>query len=87
MKQPTFQPAIGRTPGPAGRPEHAALAAGLKHCLCPFDAYAQGSVPHTPCREEQDRQTVDNFYYDIACMMRASNGPQSQARCACWVPR
>ncbi|WP_027801748.1 SDR family oxidoreductase [Paraburkholderia dilworthii] len=50
--------------GPAGTLEHAALVTGLKHYLGPFEAYAQGSVPLTPFREEQGRQPVDNFYYE-----------------------
>jgi len=50
--------------GPSGTLEHAALVTGLKHYLGPFEAYAQGTVPLTPFREEQGRQPVDNFYYE-----------------------
>jgi nucleoside-diphosphate-sugar epimerase len=50
--------------GPFGTLRHAALVTGLKHYLGPFEAYAQGSVPLTPFREEQGRQPVDNFYYE-----------------------
>ncbi|SAL78919.1 SDR family oxidoreductase [Caballeronia telluris] len=50
--------------GPTGSLSHAALVTGLKHYLGPFEAYAQGSVPTTPFREEQGRQPVDNFYYE-----------------------
>jgi nucleoside-diphosphate-sugar epimerase len=50
--------------GPSGHLKHAALVTGLKHYLGPFEAYAQGSVPLTPFREEQGRQPVDNFYYE-----------------------
>ncbi|SAL88223.1 NAD-dependent epimerase/dehydratase [Caballeronia arvi] len=50
--------------GPTGALSHAALVTGLKHYLGPFEAYAQGSVPTTPFREEQSRQPVDNFYYE-----------------------
>ncbi|MDR5815918.1 MULTISPECIES: SDR family oxidoreductase [unclassified Caballeronia] len=50
--------------GPGGALSHAALVTGLKHYLGPFEAYAQGSVPTTPFREEQGRQPVDNFYYE-----------------------
>ncbi|SAL29823.1 NAD-dependent epimerase/dehydratase [Caballeronia turbans] len=50
--------------GPTGALSHAALVTGLKHYLGPFEAYAQGSVPTTPFREEQGRQPVDNFYYE-----------------------
>ncbi|MPW19231.1 NAD(P)H-binding protein [Paraburkholderia sp. CNPSo 3157] len=50
--------------GPSGALQHAALVTGLKHYLGPFEAYAQGSVPLTPFREEQGRQPVDNFYYE-----------------------
>jgi nucleoside-diphosphate-sugar epimerase len=49
---------------PAGAIRHAALVTGLKHYLGPFEAYAKGSVPMTPFREEQGRQPVDNFYYE-----------------------
>jgi nucleoside-diphosphate-sugar epimerase len=44
--------------------EHVALVTGLKHYLGPFEAYATGTVPQTPFREEQGRQKVDNFYYE-----------------------
>jgi nucleoside-diphosphate-sugar epimerase len=50
--------------GPSGAIQHAALVTGLKHYLGPFEAYAKGSVPVTPFREEQGRQPVDNFYYE-----------------------
>lgn len=50
--------------GPALRGGHAALVTGLKHYLGPFEAYATGTVPMTPFREEQGRQPVDNFYYE-----------------------
>ncbi|MDN2711876.1 SDR family oxidoreductase [Janthinobacterium sp. SUN118] len=50
--------------GPGGQLRHAALVTGLKHYLGPFDAYGQGAVPVTPFREEQGRQSVDNFYYE-----------------------
>ncbi|MDR5796032.1 SDR family oxidoreductase [Caballeronia sp. LZ008] len=50
--------------GPSGTLKHAALVTGLKHYLGPFEAYAKGSVPLTPFREEQGRQDVDNFYYE-----------------------
>jgi nucleoside-diphosphate-sugar epimerase len=50
--------------GPTGALSHAALVTGLKHYLGPFEAYAKGSVPTTPFREEQGRQPVDNFYYE-----------------------
>ncbi|SAL13270.1 NAD-dependent epimerase/dehydratase [Caballeronia peredens] len=50
--------------GPSGALTHAALVTGLKHYLGPFEAYAKGSVPMTPFREEQGRQPVDNFYYE-----------------------
>ena len=50
--------------GPTGHLRHAALVTGLKHYLGPFDAYGKGSVPVTPFREEQGRQTVENFYYE-----------------------
>ncbi|NIJ69443.1 SDR family oxidoreductase [Xanthomonas sp. 60] len=48
---------------PAGSVEHVALVTGLKHYLGPFEAYAQGTLPQTPFREEQPRLDVDNFYY------------------------
>ena len=48
---------------PAGSVKHVALVTGLKHYLGPFEAYAQGSLPQTPFREEQPRLQVDNFYY------------------------
>jgi len=47
----------------AGTVRHVALVTGLKHYLGPFEAYAQGSLPQTPFREDQDRLDVDNFYY------------------------
>jgi nucleoside-diphosphate-sugar epimerase len=50
--------------GPSGELRHAALVTGLKHYLGPFEAYAKGSVPLTPFREEQGRQDVENFYYE-----------------------
>ncbi|BAN27651.1 SDR family oxidoreductase [Caballeronia insecticola] len=50
--------------GPSGALSHVALVTGLKHYLGPFEAYAKGSVPVTPFREEQGRQPVDNFYYE-----------------------
>jgi len=42
---------------------HVALVTGLKHYLGPFEAYGQGTLPHTPFREEQGRLDVENFYY------------------------
>ena len=48
---------------PAGSVKHVALVTGLKHYLGPFEAYAQGTLPQTPFREEQPRLEVDNFYY------------------------
>lgn len=50
--------------GQASKLTHAALVTGLKHYLGPFEAYAAGGVPDTPFRETQDRQPVDNFYYE-----------------------
>ncbi|TPG27065.1 SDR family oxidoreductase [Variovorax guangxiensis] len=50
--------------GPSLKGGHAALVTGLKHYLGPFEAYATGTVPMTPFREEQGRQAVDNFYYE-----------------------
>ncbi|AXF17751.1 SDR family oxidoreductase [Paraburkholderia caledonica] len=50
--------------GTTGTLRHAALVTGLKHYLGPFEAYAKGTVPITPFREEQGRQSVDNFYYE-----------------------
>jgi nucleoside-diphosphate-sugar epimerase len=50
--------------GPSGSVSHAALVTGLKHYLGPFEAYATGTVPITPFREEQGRQVVENFYYE-----------------------
>jgi nucleoside-diphosphate-sugar epimerase len=50
--------------GPSGALQHVALVTGLKHYLGPFEAYATGSVPITPFREEQGRQPVENFYYE-----------------------
>lgn len=47
----------------AGTVQHVALVTGLKHYLGPFEAYAQGTLPQTPFREEQPRLDVDNFYY------------------------
>ncbi len=48
---------------PAGGAGHVALVTGLKHYLGPFEAYARGSLPQTPFREEQGRLDVENFYY------------------------
>jgi nucleoside-diphosphate-sugar epimerase len=47
----------------AGSVEHVALVTGLKHYLGPFEAYAQGNLPATPLREDQERLDVENFYY------------------------
>lgn len=44
-------------------PRHVALVTGLKHYLGPFESYGQGTLPHTPFREEQGRLDVPNFYY------------------------
>jgi hypothetical protein len=43
--------------------QHVALVTGLKHYLGPFEAYAKGSLPATPFREEQPRLDFENFYY------------------------
>jgi nucleoside-diphosphate-sugar epimerase len=48
---------------PAGSVRHVALVTGLKHYLGPFEAYAKGSLPQTPFREEQSRLALENFYY------------------------
>jgi nucleoside-diphosphate-sugar epimerase len=48
---------------PAGSVRHVALVTGLKHYLGPFESYAQGGLPQTPFREEQDRLPLENFYY------------------------
>jgi nucleoside-diphosphate-sugar epimerase len=47
----------------AGSVDHVALVTGLKHYLGPFEAYAQGNLPATPLREEQERLEIENFYY------------------------
>jgi nucleoside-diphosphate-sugar epimerase len=36
---------------------------GLKHYLGPFEAYATGTMPDTPFREEEPRLATPNFYY------------------------
>ncbi|ACI52078.1 NAD-dependent epimerase/dehydratase [Gluconacetobacter diazotrophicus PA1 5] len=50
-------------PEPQGL-RHAALTTGLKHYLGPFEAYASGSPPETPFREDMPRLDLANFYYD-----------------------
>jgi nucleoside-diphosphate-sugar epimerase len=42
---------------------HVGLVTGLKHYLGPFEAYAKGTLPETPLREEQPRLPLENFYY------------------------
>tara|TARA_R110002020_G_scaffold142332_6_gene314505 strand:+ start:623 stop:1690 length:1068 start_codon:yes stop_codon:yes gene_type:complete len=49
--------------GPKGSLRHVALVTGLKHYLGPFEAYAKGTLPKTPFREDQGRLDVPNFYY------------------------
>jgi nucleoside-diphosphate-sugar epimerase len=46
-----------------GSVEHVALVTGLKHYLGPFESYAQGNLPETPLREQQERLKIENFYY------------------------
>ena len=59
---------------------------GLKHYLCPFEAYANsGTPPSTPLRESQPRLPVENFYYAqeeevyAAAHATASPGPYTAA--------
>jgi nucleoside-diphosphate-sugar epimerase len=42
---------------------HVALVTGLKHYLGPFESYGKVK-PDTPFREEQERLSYDNFYYE-----------------------
>jgi nucleoside-diphosphate-sugar epimerase len=42
---------------------HAVLITGLKHYLGPFEAYASAPA-ETPFREDQQRLSYQNFYYD-----------------------
>jgi nucleoside-diphosphate-sugar epimerase len=43
--------------------KHVALVTGTKHYLGPFELYAKGT-PETPFREDQDRLSAPNFYYE-----------------------
>jgi nucleoside-diphosphate-sugar epimerase len=43
--------------------QHVALVTGLKHYLGPFESYGKGRLPVTPFREEQERLSLENFYY------------------------
>jgi nucleoside-diphosphate-sugar epimerase len=43
--------------------QHVALVTGLKHYLGPFESYGKAPAP-TPFREDQDRLSFPNFYYD-----------------------